>query len=285
MARGNPGYHSIDVGAFTVTAINDGQFTASTELLQGPTTAESEALLREGFRPVPPRILVSCFMVERDGHRAVVDFGGGGVFGDALGRAPARLKAMEVAPDSVQTVLLTHGHGDHVGGLVDAQGGSVFPNAELVVNEAEAAFWTDGPQTDNGAPARRALQAYGNRVRKVRDGETVLPGIKLHALPGHTPGHSGYMIESDGHALLIWGDTVNLPGILLARPDARLTFDTDVEQGRQTRQRTLDMAATDRLLIAGNHLDFPLFGHLERRGSGYGFIPLVWTPTSDQALG
>jgi len=280
MARSNPGWHSIEVGEFTVTALNDGQFEPGFGVVQGLSQPETEAMLRQSFRPVPPRITVSCFLIERGGERTLVDFGAGPVFGGVLGHAASRLRALDVEPESIGTILLTHGHGDHTGGLVGADGRPVFPRAELVVHPTEVDFWTsDHAQRGFEAP-RAALSAYAARLRHAGDGETVLPGITLRHLPGHTPGHSGFALESGDRSLLIWTDLVHLPGLQFARPEVALGFDVDAAEAVRTRARVLDMAAQDRLLVAGIHLDFPPFGHVARHGGQYAFEPLFWEPTA-----
>ena len=102
--------------------------------------------------------------------------------------------------------------------------------------------------------------------------------MTCHHLPGHTPGHSGWLLASGADTLLIWGDVVHLPGIQFALPEAGLAFDTDSDEARRSRRRALDMAATDKLLVAGMHLDFPTFGHVVKAGTGYAFVPSVWRP-------
>jgi glyoxylase-like metal-dependent hydrolase (beta-lactamase superfamily II) len=262
-----PGVHHRSVGEVVVTALNDGMFEASFDWLTNIDAADPPALHQASFRAIPPRITVNAFLVQIGERLTLVDSGCGGVMGPSLGRLADNL------------------HPDHVGGLVDAAGKALLPNAELIVHEAESPFWQDdavlaqASKEDRGFVllARSVLDAYRGRVRTIASGEA-LPGITAVPAPGHTPGHTGWLIASGADSLLIWGDIVHLPGVQFARPGAGMGFDIDGAQAIATRQRIMDMAATDRLLVAGMHLDFPTFGHLARAGDGYAFIPEVWTP-------
>jgi glyoxylase-like metal-dependent hydrolase (beta-lactamase superfamily II) len=277
--------HHHTVGEVVVTALNDGMFEASFDWLTNIDPAEPPALHEATFRAIPPRITVNAFLVQIGERLVLVDSGCGGVMGPSLGRLAGNLASMGVAPAAIDTVLLTHLHPDHVGGLVDPAGKALLPNAELIVHEAEPPFWQDdavlaqAAEEDRGfiQLARTVLDAYRDRVRTIASGEA-LPGVTAIPAPGHTPGHTGWLIASGAVSLLIWGDIVHLPGVQFARPGAGMGFDVDGAQAIVTRQRIMDMAATDRLLVAGMHLDFPAFGHLARAGDGYAFIPEVWTP-------
>jgi len=288
MTIANPGYHHLQVGDVLVTSLNDGQFDASTSLVVGVPQADCEALLRDSFRVLPPRITVSCFLLRFGGRHVLVDAGTGTAFGGIMGHAPERLAALGVAPAAIDTVLVTHAHVDHIHGLIDAEGKAAYPNAELVINAAEPAFWlseANAAQAPEGRReyfdiARRALAPYRDRTRTVQGGTEVLPGITSRHLPGHTPGHSGYMIASGDQTLFIWGDVVHLPGIQFARPEAGMQFDIDGDQARRSRADAFAMTASEKLLVAGMHLDFPAFGHVVKHGSGYWFEPLVWAPTA-----
>ena len=287
MTVANPGVHHMQVGDVLVTALNDGQFDAATALVVGVPQEECESLLRDSFRVSPPRITVSCFLLRFGGRTVLVDAGTGGAFGGVMGHAAAKLAALGIAPAAVDAVLVTHAHVDHINGLIDADGAARYPNAELVINAAETAFWLSEENVARAPEerreyfgiAKRALAPYRDRTRLVNDGAEVLPGVTARHLPGHTPGHSGYMISSGAQSLLIWGDVVHLPGLQFARPEAGMAFDIDGDLGRASRARALDMVATDRLLLTGMHLDFPTFGHVRRAGTGYAFEPLVWAPT------
>ncbi|MCW3473139.1 MBL fold metallo-hydrolase [Limobrevibacterium gyesilva] len=288
MQSTNSGIHHIRIGDITVTALHDGMLEASTDLVVGVAPNDCEALLRESFRAVPPRITISSFLLTIGNEPVLVDTGCGGAMGPDYGHARRRLEALGVEPSAVRTILITHAHIDHVSGLLDADGAAYFPNAEVVLHEAEPAFWLDEAIAAGArdaarnafAVAQRSLAPYRDRMRTVKDGGTALPGITANHLPGHTPGHSGWLVTSGPDSLLIWGDVVHLPGIQFARPEAGVSFDVDVGQGRASRARALDMAATDRMLVAGMHLDFPTFGHVVRAGGGYGFVPHVWAPAA-----
>jgi glyoxylase-like metal-dependent hydrolase (beta-lactamase superfamily II) len=284
----NAGIHHFAVGDITVTALHDSVLEASTTYVAGLEGAVAEQTLRSAFRVLPPRITISCFLVERAGRRLLIDTGSGTAMGEGHGLARARLAALGVAPAEIGTVLLTHAHFDHVSGLLDGAGQPFFPNAELVLHEAEPAFWLDeamaaqAPEAKRQgfATARRCLGPYRDRLRTVRHGQEAVAGILAHHLPGHTPGHCGWLIADGGEALLVWGDVVHLPGLQFARPEAGLIFDVDFAQGQATRARVLDMAATDRLRVAGVHLDFPTFGHVAKASEGFVFVPEVWRPAA-----
>ncbi len=279
-----PGVHHRHVGEVVVTALNDGLLDASFDWLTHIDPAEPPALHAASFRAVPPRISINAFLLHLGERLVLVDSGCGGNMGPALGRLAENLAALGVAPSAIDTVLLTHLHPDHVGGLVDAAGKALLPNAELIVHAAEPPFWHDDAVLAQASEenrgfiqlARSVLAAYRDRVHTIASGE-VLPGITAVPEPGHTPGHTGWMIASGGDSLLIWGDIVHMPGVQFARPGAGMGFDVDGAQAIATRRRIMEMAATERLLVAGMHLDFPAFGHLARAGDGYAFIPEVWT--------
>jgi glyoxylase-like metal-dependent hydrolase (beta-lactamase superfamily II) len=283
----SPGIHHKRVGDVVVTAINDGMFEGSFALLANFPAAEAEALHHAAFRAIPPRFVINCYLIQTVGRLVLVDSGFGGAIGPAAGHLADDLLALGVAPADIDTVLCTHLHPDHVGGLVDSAGAAVFPNAELVVHQADHRYWGDdatlaGANSDQDRGfvqlARATIAAYADRTRLLTAGET-LPGISILPEPGHTPGHSGWLIASGSESLLIWGDIVHMPGVQFPRPEAGMGFDVDGAAAIATRQRIMDMTATDRLLVAGMHLDFPGFGHVVRAGGGYAFIPDVWSLT------
>ena len=279
-----PGVLRWNLGDLTVTAINDGWFQGSLDLATNIDTAEAGALQRAGFRSEAPKVTLNAFLVTGPGRRPVLIDTGYGHFGpDTMGRVAAALGLAGVSPGEIETVLISHLHPDHAGGLVTETGEAVFANAELVLHADEAAHWlTDealSKAPDDAKPyfenARKAVAPYASRMREQTGGE-VAPGITAVPLPGHTPGHCGFRIVSGEASLLMWTDIVHLPAIQFKRPQAGVVFDVDGAQARETRRRILDEVASERTFIAGSHLEFPALGYVAREGEGYSFVPELW---------
>jgi glyoxylase-like metal-dependent hydrolase (beta-lactamase superfamily II) len=267
------------IGDITVTALSDGVLAAPLDVVLGVERAEIERLAgRKPGEPLP--IAVNAFLLERAGKVALVDTGSGNSMGPTLGKLPQNLRALGVAPERIETIFLTHLHPDHSNGLVDDAGNAIYPNAEVVLHETEAAFWLDRDEASgaterirrNIAKTKVTTAPYRVRMRTVRDGEAV-PGISAVLLAGHTPGHTGWLIQSGKDSLLIWGDLVHLAAIQIARPDTGLVYDVDPQAACATRRRIFDRVAADKLAVAGAHLDFPGFGTIVRKGSGFAFEP------------
>lgn len=267
------------IGDLTVWTISDGRLKSSLDVLVGIERAESERLT--GVSGSDPLFLpVNCFLIRSGEHLALIDVGAGSTMGPTLGQLPDNLRAMGVAPETLRTILLTHLHPDHSNGLVDAAGQPVFPNAELILHEREAAFWLDQEvkpeqpeRTRRGMAASQfATAPYRDRIRRVQDGE-VLPGISAVLQAGHTPGHTGWMLQSHGDRLLVWGDIVHLASVQVPLPQTALAFDVDPDAARETRLRVFERVAAERLRVGGAHVEYPGFGYLTRRDGGYVFEP------------
>lgn len=278
-----PGLYRRRIGDVVVTAISDGYIDAPFGALQSIDEADADRILKENFRPSPPRISVNCYLIQVGGRTAVVDTGSGDTMGPTLGNLFGLLDQCGLSPADVETVLLTHMHPDHSNGLTAADGSKRFPNAEIVVAEADVAHWHDdgarsrAPESQQGRyfdGARFQLAPYQDQ-RKA-PGASPFPNVTAVPFNGHTPGHTGYLVESNGEALLIWGDICHVPDIQVRRPEVTMAFDTDPQAAIAARQRAFDMALADRLLVAGMHLHFPGFSYMARQGDGYRLVPESW---------
>ena len=279
-AGASAAYSRRRVGEAQVTTILDGrgQFPAG-ELFAGITAQEAAQLLQAGGElagtPQAPawHATVQGFVVDVGGQRVLIDAGtGGAMMPETSGRLPANLAAAGIAPDSIQHVVISHFHGDHLGGVLDAQGAPRFPNATLHVNADEAAFWR-AQQTDGGALARKALDAYGARVRTFRSGD-IVPGLTAEPVTGHTPGHTVYRLTSGGQQMLFVGDLIHSLAIQMPRPQVTLNFDTDQNAARSARLAFLQRHAGQDVLFAGPHFPFPGIGRIEKAGEAYRFVPV-----------
>ncbi|MCY4289907.1 MAG: MBL fold metallo-hydrolase [Aestuariivita sp.] len=276
------GIYQVKVGDFRVTAISDGHIPLPRETFIGVdedqfNAALTAASLPEGDYEAP----INAFIVEQNGRVHLVDSGAGTLL-PSLGKVGGRIIEAGYAPEQVETLFVSHLHPDHVGGATD-DNGPVFPNAALIVHEADHAFWTNPDNrasADDGAKlyfdiASNTLTAYQERLRLISGEEQVISGVTALPLPGHTPGHCGFTLSSGSDQLLIWSDIVHMQYLQLKDPNVAVAFDTDPQSAAIQRKKILDQAASDHLLVAGMHLAFPGMGQVEKAadGQGYWFVP------------
>jgi glyoxylase-like metal-dependent hydrolase (beta-lactamase superfamily II) len=279
-----PGVYHRRFGDIVVTAVSDGYLDGVYEFMRDITPADAEHILKDAFRPAPPRISVNTFVIHSAGRMALVDTGSQNSMGPTLGHMPKHLGAAGIDPREIDTILLTHMHPDHSNGLTDANGKAIYPHVELVVAERDVNHWHDDAAMARATErqklrffqwAREQIKPYQNQ-RRDPQGE-VFPGVTAVPLYGHTPGHTGYLISSRGEQLLIWGDIHHIPDIQTRRPEVYMEPDVDGAAAIATRKRIMDQVATDRLLCAGMHMHFPGFLNLNKRpGGGYELVPEIW---------
>ena len=279
-----PGVYHRKIGDIVVTTISDGYLDGTLDVMRNVDLDKAKQILTDAFRPAR-RTSVNTFLIHSKGRTALVDTGSGNYMAPTAGFVQRNLVAAGIDPKSIDTVLLTHMHPDHSAGLTDMTNGQLlFPNAELVMHENELPHWFD-----DGAMAkadersaklffqagREQVAPYKNRTRLFKSGE-VFPGVTAVPSHGHTPGHTAYLVESGKDQLMIWGDTVHVPEVQTAFPEAGMAFDTDLAAAAAARKRMFDRVATDGVLIAGMHLHFPAFSRLARRGDAYALVPEAW---------
>ena len=278
-----PSIHRKKIGDIVVTAILDGMLVGSFDLVNGITPDEAAKVMEAGFRPGKPILTINCFVVNTGGKVVLIDSGGGANEMFEAGRLPQALNAAGVSPDMVDLVLMSHLHPDHTGGLATKDGRAIFHNAELMVHADEVKFWLETENPPAGMKpyfdsAKAAVAPYKDRMRTFTGGE-LAAGITAEPLPGHTPGHCGFHIASGAESLMMWTDIVHMPVLQTRHPEVTMAFDADPEQAKSQRRRLFDKVASEKMLVAGSHLDFPAFAHLERSGDGYAFVADVWRPS------
>ena len=199
----------------------------------------------------------------------------------------ANLAAAGIDPKSIDIVLITHFHGDHISGLRNADGSLVFPNAEIKVGAVEWAYWMDdgemsrAPQARQGSfqNARRIFSSLADKVTKYEWGKEVAPGITAMDTAGHTPGHTSFAIQSGRDKLIAQADVASGFAPVYARhPDWVAGGDMDGPAAVRSRRRLFDMLVAERILSIGFHFPFPATFHMAREGDGYRPVPIIWNP-------
>ena len=277
-AATSPDVHPFTVGDLKLAALRDGEIVvpvAQSPWVEAGAKAEDiVALLTAGGASADAVHLPVQPLLVRDGERVVlIDAGAGGQMG-TQNLLAASLRAAGVEPDQVTDILISHAHGDHVGGLVDARGALVFPKAVIRMTAPEWDAAKAGAKGDEAA----LIQAIAPRVEVFQPGAQVSPSIRAVPLKGHTPGHSGYEVVSGRQRLLYLGDALHSSLISVPRPDLALVWDNDRAAGAATRSAVLDQGAEGGLRYYGVHFPFPGLGKIERRGEGY-----AWTPEAPPA--
>lgn len=222
---------------------------------------------------------IMCYIIKLGPNTILVDTG----LGEPAGYMFAGLTQAGFKPEDFTFVLLTHFHGDHIGGLVTPDGHKVFPNAKILSSLAEQAYWLDydtmtaNPERRiNFEKARNLTEIYQENFQAFDFNRTVIPGIKALNAGGHTPGHTVFMLESNNAKLLFWADLVHAAALQFPRPEISSSYDMDPEKAAAARLYFMQMAATEKFLIAGAHLPFPGVGRVIKIGeNSFEYSPVM----------
>jgi glyoxylase-like metal-dependent hydrolase (beta-lactamase superfamily II) len=291
-----PAFYRFKIGAFDAIAFNDGAFNPP--VAQSPFGVDEPveakvAVLREAFLPVASvNLQFNVLLVHMGAEWVLFDAGCGSVFGEAGGRLAAQMAAAGVKPEQITAVFLSHAHGDHFGGLLDAEKRPVFTNATHYVGRTEYDFWMGANpdmsglhQPEDGRKgmvdgARGALTALKGKWHFIAGGDKILDGLEIIDAPGHTPGHLVFLISSGGEQLLHFVDAAHHHAITFARPEWVLAFDVQPKLAEATRRKLFDRAAADRLRVFGAHMPFPSLGHVKAlEGGRYDYVISPWLVT------
>lgn len=289
-----PGYQRLLIGDVTVTALYDGHAPVSTQIFTGIDPDLAEQILSADFIPDPNSIdmTITAYLIQTQTNLVLVDAGAGQCHGDNAGSLIQNLRAAGYQPKQVDTILITHLHGDHVCGI-SQKDRRLFTNATVYLAQAEADFWLNQDANDEALVtaqpsikmAQQALAPYIKRQRLQTFGpeQTSISGIDIVPTAGHTPGHTVYSVRSQNERLYLWGDLLHNNAIQFPNPEVTLQFDIDADQARATRLALLNTLATQKAWIGGPHLPFPGLGRIRAQGDGYVWVPANYAPLTRSA--
>ncbi len=294
VGKQNAGFYRYKVGDIEVTVATDGanRFRFPDGFVVNKSRDEVNAgwaaLYGEKDQMVVP---YSPIAVNTGGKLVVIDTGTGEANFErskgAAGQFHSNLKASGIQPDQVDTVIISHFHGDHINGLLDKDNKLAFPKAEVLVPAPEWKYFMDdaemGKQTTDRmkgvfAGLRRVFDALGRKVTQYDAGKEVAPGITPVATHGHTPGHMSFVIAQGNGKVFVQSDVTNNP-LFVRNPGWHLMFDQDPQAAEATRRKTYDMLVAEKMMVQGFHYPFPALAHIEKSGSDYREVPVPWSPT------
>ena len=281
------GFYKYKIGSVEVTAVYDGIWRKPHDpnFIKNATVEETKAALAKAgltteFMPIPLTVVV----LKIGDRHVMIDAGSGvGQWQANATNLPANMAAAGIDRSEISTILVSHFHPDHVWGLMEkGTNAPVFPNAELVVNATEYNWWTEPGRVEKLAEGRRAA---GKRIadvfptwknwKLVEDNAEVAPGVRLLSSPGHTPGHSAFLVGSGGEQLMVSNDTMYVPALLAPHPDWQGAYDQDGQAAIATRRKLVDRVIADKMMMCGAHFPFPGAGTFAKDGNAYAFTPVA----------
>jgi glyoxylase-like metal-dependent hydrolase (beta-lactamase superfamily II) len=282
-----PYFYRFTHGKMQATVISDGILPLGepSGTFLGTSKEEIGKMLTDNFLSATNVVLEQNILVLNTGDRLVLfdtGMGTSDMFGPTTGKMLANLKAAGIDPKDVDAVVATHAHCDHVWGIMGDDGKPNFPNAQIYISQADFDYWTDEAKLGMKDPAymkpfvegaRKNLIPNRNRLVFVKDGQEFLPGIQAISAPGHTVGHTVFMITSDGKSFAAIGDLTHHQVLLVEKPRIEFAYDTDPKQSANSRVRILDMLAAQRIPLLAYHFPWPGIGHVSKRGDGFRFHP------------
>ena len=291
----NPGWYRYKVGSFEVTVVTDGRNNNPLPDIYAANAKKDEvnAVLAANHYPVDRAVQSYTPVVVNTGTKLVaIDTGLGlGLYNQskgAVGQYHGNLAAAGIDAKQVDAVIISHFHGDHYNGLLDADGKLAFPNAEIMVPAVEWTFWMDEGNTSrvpellkgNFANVKRVFGAFGNKVTQYNGEKELVPGITSVSTPGHSPGHCSHLVSSGSDRVMVQADvTAGMAFLFVQNPDWQLQFDSDKPLAVQSRRKLYDMMVADKTLVQGFHFTFPGIGYIEKAGTGYRVVPAPWNPS------
>jgi glyoxylase-like metal-dependent hydrolase (beta-lactamase superfamily II) len=296
VGRQAPGFYRYKVGSIEVTVVTDGinRLPITDGFVLNAKKDEVNAALAAAF--MEKDVFVAPYnpiVVNTGAKLAVIDTG----FSEAAyknsqganGQFLTNLAAASIDPNTVDTVIISHYHGDHINGLLKIDNSLAFPNAEILVPAPEHKYWMDDGEMSRASTPR--IEGLFKNVRRVMRGEVlnrlrtyewdqeVIPGVIAVGTPGHSPGHTSHIVTSGASKVYVQGDLTHAPFLFVRNPGWHPFFDHDPIQAEATRRKVYDMLVAEKMLVQGIHYPFPALAHVEKTATGYREIPVAWNAT------
>jgi glyoxylase-like metal-dependent hydrolase (beta-lactamase superfamily II) len=281
-----PGFYRMMLGDFEVTVINDGTISLDADKLLAEPPAKTEAALKKAFETSPVETSSNTFLINTGTKLVLIDTGAGTLLGPTLGKFLVNLRAAGYRPEQIDDIFLTHLHPDHVGGLI-ANGALAFPNATIHANKRDSDYWLSQANLDRapadakgyfqGAMASLNPYVAAGKYQPFDDDGELVPGVRSIATPGHTAGHTSYLVESRGQKLMLIGDLIHVAAVQFNDPGVTIAFDSDAPTAAATRKKVFGALASDGVLMGANHLAFPALGRLRSVGRSWQWVPVNYS--------
>ena len=296
VGRQAPGFYRYKVGSIEVTVVTDGinRLPITDSFVLNAKKDEVNAALAAAF--MEKNVFVGPYnpiVVNTGARLAIIDTGTGeaaykasqGVNGQFL----TNLAAAGIDGNTVDAVIISHFHGDHMNGLLKIDHSLAFPNAEFLVPAPEHKYWMDDGEMSRASTPR--IEGLFKNVRRVMRGEVlkrlrtyqwdqeVIPGVIAVGTPGHSPGHTNHIITSGSSKVYVQADLTHAPFLFVRNPGWHPFFDHDPIQAEAMRRKVYDMLVAERMLVQGFHYPFPALAHVEKTATGYREVPAAWNPT------
>lgn len=277
-----PYWYRFKLGDAEVTVASDGPLPLGepSSSFLGTSKEEVAKMLSDNFLATDNVVLEQNAPIVNMGDKVILfDTGMGSLkmFGNKTGRLLKSMKEAGLDPKDVDAVVASHAHVDHIGGIVGDDGAKLFPNAQIYISQSDFDFWTDEGKL--GTPmkafvetARKNLLPVRDRLVFFKDGQEFLPGVQAISAPGHTVGHTIFMVSSGGKSFCYMGDLTHHQILLMEKPLIEFAYDTDPKQSAQTRVKMLTMLAANKIPVMSYHFPWPGFGHVVKQGEGFRYI-------------
>jgi glyoxylase-like metal-dependent hydrolase (beta-lactamase superfamily II) len=290
-----PGFYRYKVGSIEITVVTDGanRLPVTDEFVLNAKKEEVNAALAEAF--MEPGVFVGPYnpiVINTGAKLALVDTGTGEAAYKAskgqTGQFLTNLAAAGIDANAIDTVIISHYHGDHINGLLKADNSLAYPNAEILVPAAEHKYWMDEGEmsraatkriADNFKNVRRVISGdVLKRLRTYEADKEVISGVTAVSTPGHTPGHTSHVVASGNAKVYVQADVTHAPFLFARHPGWHAFYDHEPVQAEATRRKVYDMLAAERMRVQGFHYPFPSLAHVEKTATGYREIPVAWSP-------